>query len=202
MDSRYYEILKYIKLLVNLYNLKINGWNLRTDKNFKKFYVCDFLKDAEFQEFTRNYLMKFNTIIKDINLNVQGINILCRIKNLNSIYYKINRYNKKYNGKIPINKSLNDLLGVRLIIDNSFDYDYLMSLIQDEFDNYRFLDASKKGYIANHLYIKVDNFSFPFEIQFWKKENETNNKNLHKIYKQSYIYLEKNMKEKEEKEDV
>lgn len=202
MDSRYYKILDYITSLVILYKTKINDWSLRTNKNFKKFYVCDFLKDDEFQKFTINYLVKFNTIIKDINLDMQGINILCRIKNLNSIYYKINRYNKKYNGKIPMYKSLNDLLGIRLIIDDSLNYDYLMNLIQDEFNNYRFLNASKNGYIANHLYIKVDNFSFPFEIQFWKKENEVNNKNLHKIYKQSYINLEKNMKEKEETEDV
>ena len=202
MDIKYYEVLSRIGFFIQLYKFRINDWNLRTSKNFKNFYVCDFLKDDEFQMFTIEYLNKFNTTIKNIDLNIYGVSFSCRVKNLNSIYCKINRDNEKHSGKIPIYKCLNDLLGIRLIIDDSFDYEELMKLIKKAFKGYRFLDASKNGYIANHLYIKVDNFSFPFEIQFWKKENEIRNKELHKIYKQSYIYIENSMKEKEVKDDV
>lgn len=202
MDKKYYEVLSCIGFLIKLYTFRINDWDLRTSKNLKNFYVCNFLEDNEFQRFTMEYLNKFNTTIKNIDLNIHGVSFSCRVKNLNSIYCKINRDNEKHEGKIPIYKCLNDLLGIRLIIDDSFDYDKLMKFIKEAFINCRFLDASKNGYIANHLYIKVDNFSFPFEIQFWKKENAIKNKELHKIYKQSYIYVENSMKEKEVKDDV
>lgn len=38
--------------------------------------------------FTMEYLNKFNTTIKNIDLNIYGVSFSCRVKNLNSIYCK------------------------------------------------------------------------------------------------------------------
>ena len=121
--------------------------------------------------------------------------ISVRIKQLNSIEYKIFRYNTgELKGKVPINKCLNDLFGVRIIIDDSFTHEDLMEHIEGKYSDMKLTDASKNGYVASHLYIMPSNQLFPWELQIWKKENERNNLESHKLYKQDYTSWENDYK--------
>ena len=116
-------------------------------------------------------------VLKEVsNLQSDTNRISIRIKQLNSIEYKIFRYNTgSLKGKVPINKCLNDLFGVRIIIDDSFTHDELMEHIEEKYLGMKLIDASKNGYVASHLYIMTANQLFPWELQIWKKEDERNN---------------------------
>lgn len=121
--------------------------------------------------------------------------ISVRIKQLNSVEYKIFRYNTgQLKGKVPINKCLNDLFGVRIIIDGSFAHDDLMKHLELTHPGIKLTDASKNGYVASHLYIMPTNQLFPWELQIWKKEDERNNLESHKLYKQDYTSWENDYK--------
>ena len=62
--------------------------------------------------------------ISSLQSDVSRISV--RIKQLNSIEYKIYRYNVgELRGKVPINKCLNDLFGMRIIMDDFFTHDDL-----------------------------------------------------------------------------
>lgn len=53
------------------------------------------------------------------------------------------------------------------------------------------IDASKSvGYTAAHIYFSNNNYEFPWELQIWRAADETNNIELHKIYKQDYTKWE------------
>ncbi|WP_270613221.1 hypothetical protein [Coprococcus sp. AM97-35] len=118
-----------------------------------------------------------------------------RIKQLNSIEYKISRYNTgDLKGKVPINKCLNDLFGVRIIIDSSFTHDDLADHLKAKYSMLKLTNASKNGYIASHLYFMMDNQLFPWKLQIWQKQDEMNNLASHKLYKQDYTSWENNYK--------
>ena len=54
-----------------------------------------------------------------------------RVKALNSIQNKIEKYkNKKESGKIPIKKCLNDIFGLRIILNKSISYDEIIKYIK------------------------------------------------------------------------
>lgn len=56
------------------------------------------------------------------------------------------------------------------------------------------IDSSKLTYKAIHVYFKVDNYSFPWELQIWNKNDEMNNIYSHQKYKQDYVRWEKESK--------
>lgn len=163
------------------------------------------MSNKELQLFTIDYIEKFKGVIKkELNFKIDGLSIEYRLKNINSIYDKIYRYNdSKEKGRIPILKCLNDLMGIRFIIEDIDYYDFIIKEIENNFksERYRFINSSKNGYKAYHLYIKIDNNMFPFEIQFWKKVDEESNKKFHQIHKQLYIYIEKDMNKDEVKKE-
>lgn len=100
-------------------------------------------------------------------------------------------------GKIPINKCLNDLFGVRVILDSAVTFAQVDSFIKQEYgDLYRCVDSSNLDYIATHVYFKKDNFSFPWELQIWNECNRESNIASLARYKQGYT----NWKQKNERE--
>ena len=118
-----------------------------------------------------------------------------RIKNINSIFYKIYFYihNKPEQGEVPINKCLNDLFGARLIVGIRRIKDILDILeeLKDENGwNCEITDSSKDEYEAVHLYLKDSNFALRWEIQFWTFRHEYGNRKSHAKYKQSYTVWE------------
>lgn len=115
-----------------------------------------------------------------------------RIKTKNSIEYKIEHYFLYHeNGHIPINKCLNDLFGIRVILSSdSVSHSDILKHITERYPELRCIDSSKADYIATHVYFKCNNFSFPWELQIWKAEDRDSNLDSHKKYKQEYTHWE------------
>ena len=183
-----------IDKLLPLYNTINESWG-KMDSfnsiNLKKKSIADIQKEQkiwnsilQYRKFMAAHQLDVLQEISSLQSDVSRISV--RIKQLNSIEYKIYRYNVgELRGKVPINKCLNDLFGMRIIMDDSFTHDDLKEHI----------DASKKEYVASHLYIKPSNQLFPWELQIWKKEDERNNLESHKLYKQDYTSWENEYKD-------
>ncbi|MBI5978291.1 hypothetical protein [Clostridium perfringens] len=102
-----------------------------------------------------------------------------RIKSIQSINLKYDRY---YPSK-EINACFNDILGIRMIVDN---YD-----INIKNDKIRHVDMSKgkkndDGYRGYHIYYKKSNYHYPIEVQFFTERDYIFNMWLHK-----YVYKHK-----------
>lgn len=168
--------------------------------NLKNNLVCDLLNNEMILETIFNYreFINENNIqllmdFKQFNSEISKVNI--RTKTKNSIEFKIKNYNDNHeNGKIPIEKCLNDLFGIRIICSQKFNYDEIVNFIKEKHKKLKCIDSSKKDYKATHIYFKQDNFNFQWELQIWNKEDEINNINSHEKYKQDYAKWEKENK--------
>lgn len=168
--------------------------------NLKNNLVCDLLNNEIMLETIFNYreFINENNIqllmdFKQFNSEISKVNI--RTKTKNSIEFKIKNYNDNHeNGKIPIEKCLNDLFGIRIICSQKLNYDEIVNFIKEKHKKLKCIDSSKKDYKATHIYFKQDNFNFQWELQIWNKEDETNNINSHEKYKQDYVKWEKENK--------
>ncbi len=100
-----------------------------------------------------------------------------RIKSIQSINLKYDRY---YPSK-EINACFNDILGIRMIVDNYY--------INIKNDKIRHVDMSKgkkndDGYRGYHIYYKKSNYHYPIEVQFFTERDYIFNMWLHKyVYK-------------------
>lgn len=180
--------------------------------NQKKTTVANaFVRKEIYEQITeyRNFInLQFESsildeIIKDLKTNNLCKSFESRIKNLNSIDNKLTIYTNtqlhEY-GKGPINKCFNDLLGMRFVCpkENNLSIEQLNLIIEDLklTDKIKIIDSSKPdGYNAIHLYFKLDNYSFLWELQFWNEENYQTNKDNHEKYKQQYITREEEYKD-------
>lgn len=193
-----------IDKLLPLYNTINESWG-KMDSfnsiNLKKKSIADIQKEQkiwnsilQYRKFMAAHQLDVLQEISSLQSDVSRISV--RIKQLNSIEYKIYRYNVgELRGKVPINKCLNDLFGMRIIMDDSFTHDDLKEHIEESYLDMKLTDASKKEYVASHLYIKPSNQLFPWELQIWKKEDERNNLESHKLYKQDYTSWENEYKD-------
>ena len=127
--------------------------------------------------------------------NTENAKVNIRTKAKNSIEYKIKNYIENHeNGKVPINKCLNDLFGIRIICTKKIENEQIKQLVKLKFKHLKCIDSSKQDYKATHIYFRQDNFNFQWELQIWNKEDEMNNINSHEKYKQDYIKWEKENK--------
>ncbi len=115
-----------------------------------------------------------------------------RVKALNSIQDKIEKYeNKKESGKIPIKKCLNDIFGLRIILNNSISYDEIIKYIEENYPYLKCIKAFRGSYKAIHVYFgNDDNMKFQWELQIWNKEDEHTNLISHAKHKQEYTKWE------------
>ena len=104
------------------------------------------------------------------------------------------------NGKIPINKCFNDLLGIRIICNKQLTYEEILKLVDMKYSDLKCIDSSKYEYKATHIYFKKDNNTFQWELQVWNKVDEANNINSHERYKQNYVKWENENKERRAKQ--
>ncbi|CCK20341.1 hypothetical protein [Pseudolactococcus laudensis] len=175
------------------YNLKSTQINHVSDKENE----FTFLKNL------MNYIMKFSeTLIPlPINYDPSKIEFRFRVKQIESAINKIDHYNKTHdNGKVPVQKCLNDLVGFRIIISTVKSYDEIMecinsssiikvplmrSYVRKDYD-----DNHNLSYIGLHVYFKSNNnFFFPWELQIWRSEDESSNELSHKRYKEKREYI-------------
>ena len=194
------KLIDFIQIEYIEFNKKWQNSNNYSKINFRNNLVCDLLSNElildtifNYREFINESNIQLLMDFKQFNTENSKVNI--RTKTKNSIEYKIKNYTENHeNGKIPIDKCLNDLFGIRIIMNNRLDYNQIINFISKKYKNLKCIDSSKKEYKATHVYFKQDNFNFQWELQIWNKEDENNNINSHEKYKQDYVKWEKENK--------
>jgi hypothetical protein len=147
-----------------------------------------------YTSFLNDNLCEFNLSFGKWDKNNSSVST--RVKARNSILYKIDNYNKNHeNGLIPINKCLNDLFGIRIILKDEYTYSEIDEYIKEHYPKLKCIKADKMEYVATHIYFKYDNYTFQWELQVWSKSREQTNKNSHSKYKQDYVLWEERTKE-------
>lgn len=191
-----------IPIVIEIYSDVQKSWEeTRNEKiNLMRKQVRDIKKDnnifntiLEYKSFLNDNNIKMYEILYKSNLKNCVINN--RIKAQNSIEYKIDRFQKeKEQGKMSINKCLNDLFGLRIIIDEEFNIEEVFQDLKlhltRKYNGLKCISSIKGDYRAIHIYFKIDNFSFPWELQIWSRKDEQKNLNSHKEYKQEYTQWE------------
>lgn len=176
---------------VNLKQEKIKKVSLDNDVDF---YFSFYSSISEYRE-----RLKKNVALNDLLFVHDDTNndlfVESRIKNINSISSKIYQYisKKKEQGDVSINKCLNDLFGMRIVVPLKR-FSTLLKTVQDLANEKewkcRIIDASKQEYKAVHMYLLNDNYSLRWEIQFWLSKDDAANRDSHLKYKQAYTSWE------------
>lgn len=198
MLKELYELVNFIQKEYFEFNEKWKESNYYYNINLRKNEVCDLLDDEEMLNIIFNYREFINVNNVQLIIDFQRFNsdkskVSTRVKAKNSIEDKITRYTKGLehgNGKIQINKCLNDLFGIRIVMEYDFKFEEILNLVEKNYDNLKCRDASNRGYKATHIYFKQDNF----ELQIWNKKDEINNIISHEKYKQDYVKWERENK--------
>jgi Uncharacterized protein conserved in bacteria len=171
--------------------------------NIKRKYICDIYNcENQLNENFKKYMYSFRGELNNLYISIlvklqeklnlmERVKFTGRVKTEDSILNKIYKKNNEAQGKFPINSCINDLLGLRIVDvnykDNIKNIIELLDGLKKKDYNLRYMDRLNNGYKAYHIYFKRDNKSFPIELQIWDKENELENINLHKEYKQNYV---------------
>ena len=203
MREPYTELKALIDYLQTVYTKLTEEWKEVSSVNFsmKRTTVADIYTDDVIYTNIQEYLQFLNSRSAAITFDFSFIcryNVTARVKAKNSIEYKLKNYmtDKHEHGKIPVNKCLNDLFGVRIFLEDRLEYSEINQFVQETYKGkYRCIDSSKLEYKATHIYFKENNESFPWELQIWNKEESKENFESHKRYKQEYTSWEKELKE-------
>jgi len=211
----------YYKLIEIIYQAHINycdNWLLKIDSkqkiNLKRKQIRDIFnlnsvnKNVCTSNFL-NYMQSFNKNLDELQMevvleinekNINDLEFRHRIKEDDSIFLKILRKSKHQDGKFPIKKCINDLLGFRIIEE---DMDSIIKPIEERINilrtkKYRikFLKRNISGYKGYHIYFEgCNNFCFPIELQLWNRCDKENNNASHKIRKQKHLKWIKDFRE-------
>lgn len=193
------ELNELIKAIYLKYNYIDANWKKSVyyqPLNMKKKRVEDVYKDESLLLYVLDYRKFINDNISDV---VNSIQKLClksvvntRVKAYNSIQYKIQNYEIYHeNGKIPLKKCLNDIFGLRIILDFPVNFNDIKKNINEYFPNLKCIESSRGDYYAIHIYFgNDDNYKFQWELQIWDKEHERGNLESHARYKQDYTKWE------------
>ena len=201
ITDRVDKLLAFYRELDN--SLSVNGIkiNLKREKIKRvsfdddvEFYFGFFSAISEYREKLKQLFLSNNTTFLNSDESKKII-IESRIKNINSIFSKIYQYinKKKENGDVAINKCLNDLFGIRIVVPiDKFDklYEIVIRLAENNNWNCKIYDSSKLEYKAVHMYICNGNYSLRWEVQFWLLKDDASNRNSHARYKQAYTNWE------------
>lgn len=116
-----------------------------------------------------------------------------RIKEWSSLEEKIKRHNNgPTEGKVPIQKCINDVLGIRIISDKDYrnhkDFKQMCEKLKKDKVIFRYYPRNDDGYYGIHLYFKgKSNLYLPWELQIWYDEHEESNYQSHLQHKQGYL---------------
>ena len=193
-----HELHKLIDCTQSLYSDVSAEWRRRSGcmENLKKMLISDLTSDSITYQHVLDYIYLLNEYNPFIALKLPfacAYQVTFRVKTQNSIEYKIQQYNTGQHGrgKVPIIKCLNDLLGVRIILESPATYDEIDRFMTDCYGKrYRCINSSKQEYKAAHIYFKENNFTFPWELQVWNRSDADKNFASHKKYKQGYTMWE------------
>lgn len=163
--------------------------------NLKNILVKDIFENTNLENMIFNYRQFLNNINPSLSQEFMKLNITkisFRVKAQNSIEYKLTNYLLRHNnGKESIMKCLNDLYGIRIILPEYIHCEKIKEYIDNIHLKIKCTDSSKaEGYVATHLYFKIDNLVLPWELQIWDEAHEESNIACHKKYKQDYTKWE------------
>lgn len=129
-------------------------------------------------------------------------NLSLRIKTQNSLEYKIRKYGAgvKERGTVSLANCLNDLYGLRIILDEDVSYDEFKAHIAPL--GLKCIDSSKGDYKAVHMYINSPsyegrNYVFLWELQIWLRREAAGNYISHTRDKEYYTCWEQEYRMKE-----
>ena len=166
--------------------------------NMKRKKVVDLLVDENLLSIILNYRDFINDISTELESTIHELNVVseinCRIKTLNSIQFKIENYIENHeDGKISINKCLNDIFGVRIILKEELSFEEIDDFLKKRFNSIKCINSNKGDtYFATHVYFgKSSNSEFQWELQIWGLKNKESNLKSHARYKQEYTNWEK-----------
>ena len=195
-----------LKVLIDYIQLKyeeitnewLEGENAKV--NLRKAQIADVDINGKVYNLIMDYICLLNDrniYINESSYSICSCAVVSRIKNQNSIEYKIRNYKTEKHacGKVSVNKCFNDLLGFRIILEDNLSFDEIYGFIQDTYaGKYKCIDSSKGDYKATHIYFKKDNSSFQWELQVWLACNAETNLESHSKYKQDYTTWEKTIR--------
>lgn len=203
MRSAFYELKDLIDYIQAVYTDITNEWLYGTSIkiNLKKSLVSDIDVDGTIYKSIMEYVQLLNERSASITLQLTSVcsyPVTARVKAQNSIEYKIQNYKTDRHelGRVPINKCVNDLLGIRIILESPLAFEEIHSFVEAAYQGkYRCIDSSKLDYRAVHLYFRENNQSFPWELQIWNRCDVESNFASHQKYKQEYTTWERESKE-------
>ena len=185
------NIIKDIIKINEVYNKYTKDFNERRNNviNLNKYRVNNIYSNKDIYDLIIYYHDYMNNKSDDIEKELRSIIDRYRVKDITSIQDKIKRYSLKPGGSYYVGKCLNDIFGLRIIIDDmDLDnlYNYLNNNLSSEFKITKGPN-NQPTYKAIHLYFgNNDNNSFKWELQIWNKSDEMNNILSHDKYKQEY----------------
>ena len=152
--------------------------------------------DEQFLNYMDNYKTSLTILYSKILHRVKketNVEITGRIKSGDAIILKLHRKRFEDDGKFPLNKYLNDLLGFRIIDDNFGNniYEIPLQLNDLKTQNKRIIHKMRENgeYSGYHVYFMGANSSyFPMELQIWNSKNARKNFESHEMYKKEYTY--------------
>lgn len=161
--SAFKELTSLINYIQSVYSSLTDEWfqGTNNDINLKKNQVSDIDTNGIIYQNILAYVQLLNERSADITLQLSFVctsQVTARVKTQNSIEYKIQNYKTERHefGKIPINKCINDLFGVRIILDDSLTFEEVRKFIKETYqDKYRCINSSKFDYKAIHTVKKI-----------------------------------------------
>ena len=193
------ELKQIIIFIRDKYDKISNEWENNSEYislNMQKYQVKDIYNNDKILAYILNYRNFINEKATEIIDSIKLLNttniVICRVKALNSIQYKIENYEKNHeNGKIPIRKCLNDLFGIRLISEEEITFETIKEFLNKNFPELKCIHSKKEQYDAVHIYFENDNNKkFQWELQLWDKFHEESNYISHAKHKQGYTKWE------------
>lgn len=193
---QYPDVLSIINEINSLHGSISMDLNYLLEFNLKKTVSTIVENDTikpNFQELINSYKEALNNNIFTIsNIQTKYNAIRFRIKQAESISEKLLYYMNDIheNGKIPINKCLNDFLGFRIFVDDLESiYDSLQKSILKTQKIKIYLREDDK-YRGIHIYFKNGrNVYFPWELQIWDIKDSILNEKSHREHKQKRKYI-------------
>ena len=183
-------------------NFSINFFSeIDSRMNLKKKQVRHVLDEEknilkDFLSYIENYSIALNEeiAINEFGYDYSNWDFRVRVKQQESIQNKLKYYfDDRENGKIALQKCLNDILRYRIVLNNFLEYESEFENKLDERNlnirKFNHNDASET-YHAYHIYFKNDNNQyFPWELQIWDITKAEENEKSHREHKDKREYL-------------
>ena len=202
-DAQLVQLTELIGTIYNVHSELTKSWRIYANQaniqifNQKSVKVKHLMEKPLLMESVSAYVeyLKGRTELSLFNKESDGYEVMCRIKNHNSIEEKIEDYcmYRQEKGEVSVNKCLNDLFGIRIVIDcGTISTDEIEIAIGDLADTLYVEDKNvpERGtvppYIAKHIYFKSGNEDYRWELQIWRSADQKNNHESHKTHRYKY----------------